>query len=89
MRAVISVTGKDNMGIIAKVSSLCAQHGANILDVSQTILEEYFVMIMLTDISKLDVGFTRFADVLDALAEENNLKIHAMHEDIFDSMHRV
>ena len=77
------------MGIIARVSALCAEYGANIIDVSQTVLEEYFAMIMLTDISRLSVEFAQFADILDAMADDNNLRIHTMHEDIFNSMHRI
>ena len=89
MRAVISVTGKDNVGIIAKVAALCAAHDANILDISQTVLGEYFAMIMLVDISQLNVKLTQFADILDGAADLNGLKIHIMHEDIFNSMHRI
>ena len=89
MKAVITVTGKDNVGIIAKVSALCSECGANILDISQTVLEEYFAMIMLADLGGLRMEFDAFADRLDALAAENRLKIHAMHEDIFNSMHRI
>ena len=89
MKAVITVTGKDNVGIIAKVSAFCSKYGANILDISQTVLQDYFAMIMLVDVNKLTVGFTSIADELDGLGNENNLKIHTMHEDIFNSMHKI
>lgn len=88
-KAVISVTGKDNVGIIAKVSALCAEYGANIIDISQTVLKEYFAMIMIVEIDQLNVPFTEFVDGVAALGKENGLEIHAMHEDIFDSMHKI
>lgn len=89
MKAVITVTGKDSMGIIAAVSALCTDRGANIIDISQTVMQEYFAMIMLVNLERLDVPFGVFADELDKLADANGLKIHAMHEDVFDSMHRI
>ena len=88
-KAVISVTGKDNVGIIAKVSNKCAYYGANIIDISQTVLDEYFAMIMIVEIHELNVPFTEFVDAVSALGKENGLEIHAMHEDIFDSMHKI
>lgn len=88
-KAVISVTGKDNVGIIAKVSNLCAELGANIIDISQTVLKEYFAMIMIVEIDSLTVPFTEFVDNVAALGKANGLEIHAMHEDIFDSMHKI
>ena len=89
MKAVISVTGKDNIGIIAKVASECSLYDANIQDISQTVLSEYFAMIMLVDISKLSIGFGDFVDKLRALGDDNGLVISVMHEDIFNSMHRI
>lgn len=89
MKAVITVTGKDSMGIIAAVSALCTDCGANIIDISQTVMQEYFAMIMLVDLEKMDVPFGAFSDELDRLASANGLKIHAMHEDVFNSMHRI
>ena len=88
-KAVISVTGKDNVGIIAKVSNKCADYGANIIDISQTVLDEYFAMIMIVEIHELNVPFTEFVDEVSALGKEIGLEIHAMHEDIFDSMHKI
>ena len=87
MRAVITVIGKDVVGILAKVSAACADANANILEVTQSILQEYFAMVMLIDISKMNCE-------LDALKERmrNNvpgMTIHVMHEDIFNSMHRI
>ena len=88
-KAVLSVTGKDNVGIIANVSALCAKYGANIIDISQTVLKEYFAMIMIVEIDALTVPFTEFADIAGAYGKEVGLEIHAMHEDIFDSMHKI
>ena len=89
MKAVITVTGKDTVGIIAQVATVCAEHHANILDITQSVLSEYFAMIMLTDITSLDIGFADFADVLAKLGEGKGLMIHAMHEDIFNTMHHI
>lgn len=89
MKAVITVIGKDNVGIIAKVSAFCSEYGANILDITQTVLQDYFAMIMLVDVRELSVEFGKFLDGLDELGQANNLKIHTMHEDIFNSMHKI
>ena len=89
MKAVITVTGKDGVGIVAKVSTECAKYGINIIDISQSVLQEYFAMIMIADIDSLNVGFTDFSDHLKAMGRECNLEIQAMHEDIFNSMHKI
>ena len=89
MKAVISVTGKDNVGIIAGVSAYCADRGANIIDITQSVLQEYFAMIVLTEIDKLTVPFSDFVDGLSAFGKERGLEIHTMHEDIFNTMHHI
>lgn len=89
MKAVICVTGKDNVGIIAAVSAYCAEKGANILDITQSVLQEYFAMIMLAQINELNIPFARFVDELKALGEEKGLVISTMHEDIFNTMHHI
>ena len=89
MKAVITVVGKDPVGIIAKVSGVCAEFGVNILDISQTVLSEYFTMIMVGDIDHITIPFTQFVDEMAALGRAHALEIHAMHEDIFNSMHRI
>lgn len=89
MNAVISVVGRDSVGIIAKVSAECAKFSVNILDISQTVLNGYFTMIMITDIDTISVPFTEFVDKMSELGRQNNLEIHAMHEDIFNSMHKI
>ncbi len=89
MRAVITVVGKDTVGILAKVSNFCADNDVNVVDVSQTILQDMFCMIMLVDTDKMELPFTEFSDKLKAYGESHSLKIHVMHEDIFNSMHRI
>ena len=89
MRAVISVTGCDAVGIIAKVSGVCAEYGVNIVDISQTVLQEYFSMIMLVEIDRITIPFVQFVDRMSALGKENHLDVHTMHEDIFNAMHRI
>ncbi len=89
MKAVITVIGKDSVGIIAAVSGECAKFGGNIVDISQSVMREYFAMIMLVEISDLTVPFSVFAETMKKLGEGKGLDIHAMHEDIFNSMHRI
>ena len=89
MKAVVTVIGKDSKGIIAAVSGECAKLGGNIVDISQSVMREYFAMIMLVEIEGLSVPFSSFADSMKKLGEEKGLEIHAMHEDIFNSMHRI
>ena len=89
MKAIISVIGKDTFGILAKVSAECSNHNINVLEVTQSILQDMFAMIMMVDIDKCDVPFTKLAEELTAIGDEMGLSIHAMHEDIFNSMHRI
>lgn len=89
MRAFITVIGKDTVGILAKVSQKCAGAGVNITEVTQSVLQDMFAMIMLVDIEKSTVPLDRLSDDLEQLGQEMGLKIHVMHEDIFNSMHRI
>ncbi|WP_139906011.1 ACT domain-containing protein [Clostridium thermarum] len=89
MRAVITVIGKDKKGIIAGVSSELANCGVNILDISQTILQEYFTMIMLVDLSDMSVNFDELNEKLELKSKELGVSIKAQHEDIFNSMHEI
>lgn len=89
MRAVITVLGKDNVGILAKVSSVCAEAGANIIEVTQSVLQEMFAMIMFVEIGSIKIPYSELADKLTALGEELGLKVHVMHEDIFNTMHHI
>ncbi|MBQ6570313.1 MAG: ACT domain-containing protein [Clostridia bacterium] len=89
MRAVITVIGKDMVGILYKVSQICADENVNITEVTQSILQDMFAMIMLVDISECTAEFSELSDKLSALGQELGLSIHVMHEDIFNAMHRI
>lgn len=89
MKAVVTVTGKDKVGIIAMASAECAKHGANILDISQSVLKEYFAMIMLIEIDGLKTDFKVFAESMENAGKGCGVDIRVMHEDIFNSMHRI
>lgn len=89
MNAVISVIGKDCVGILAYVSDECAKGNANILDVSQSVLKDYFAMIMVVNIDFLNVDFTKFVGTIEENGKKKGLEIHVMHEDIFNAMHKI
>lgn len=89
MRAVVTVIGKDTVGILAKVSTVCANFNANVLEVTQSVMQEMFAMIMFVDISSLNADFSELSDSLNELGKDIGLHIHTMHEDIFNSMHRI
>ncbi len=89
IKAVLTVIGRDSIGIIARVSGECAKRGANIVDISQSVLKEYFAMIMLVDIDNLKMPFSAFVDEMAKLGAQSNLEIRTMHEDIFNSMHKI
>ena len=89
MKAVITVVGKDMVGILAGVSSICAGHGVNITEVTQSILDEMFCMIMMADVSVCNIPFSDFSDELSDYGKKKGLSIHVMNEDIFNSMHRI
>ncbi|MBR4723837.1 MAG: ACT domain-containing protein [Clostridia bacterium] len=87
MRAVITVIGKDKVGIIARVSALLSENGINILDISQTIMQDMFTMIMLVDMQEKKVS--DISDGIKKIEEDMELSIHIQNEDIFNLMHRV
>ena len=89
MRAVVTVTGKDKKGIIAKVSAFLAEKGVNIEDISQTILDEYFAMIMIADMSEAKADFAEIAKECAELGKQIGMSIYLQHEDIFNAMHSV
>ncbi len=89
MKAVLTVVGKDAVGILAKVSTECAKYNVNILDVSQSILQDMFCMIMIGDVDKLNIPFGDFSDAMSRMGEEIGMDVHVMHEDLFNSMHRI
>lgn len=89
MKAVITVIGKDSVGIIATVSTECAKYGVNIVDITQSVLKDYFAMIMLVEIDNMNATLLSFQKELEKLGQEKNLDIRVMHEDIFNTMHRI
>ncbi len=89
MQAVISVVGRDKVGILKDVATKCADHNVNVIDVSQTVLRDMFTMIMLVDISEIDIKFGNFSAEMEDYGKQIGMEIRAMHEDIFNSMHRI
>lgn len=89
MKAVITVIGTDKIGIIASISAILAEAGINILDISQTIMDDLFTMIMLVDIRASKKPFAQLQKALDEAGSTLGLSIRIQHEDIFNSMHRI
>ncbi len=89
MRAIITVVGSDTVGIISGISKILAENNVNIMDISQSILQDLFAMVMLVDISKSSKPFAELASVITDAGNQMNVKVHVMHEDIFTSMHRI
>lgn len=88
-KAIITVVGKDTVGIIAKVCTYLADHKINILDISQTIVQGYFNMMMIVDITGLEGDFGQTAKELEVLGEEIGVKVKIQREEIFTKMHRI
>ena len=88
-RVVVTVVGKDKVGIIAGVTNILARENVNILDISQTILQDFFTMIMLVDIAYSKSDFSTLKEKLDIQGKEIGVRISAQHEDIFSYMHRI
>ena len=88
-KVIITVVGKDTVGIIAKVCTYLAENKINILDISQTIVSGYFNMMMITDMDNASVDFEKTVEDLDALGDGIGVKIKAQKEEIFESMHRL
>ena len=89
MKAIITIVGNDTVGVLAKASGICAKYNANIIDVSQTVMGEYFSMVMMADIAKLSCEFAQFSDEMKNEIAAMGLVAHVMHEDIFNAMHRI
>lgn len=89
MKAIITVVGKDTVGILAKVSTACADSNVNIIEVTQSVLQDMFAMTMMVEIDKSTIGLDALRKKLEKVGEETNTKIHVMHEDIFNSMHKI
>ena len=89
MKAVITVIGHDKVGIIARVSALLSESNVNILDITQTIMQDIFTMVMITDVANVNINFTDLVDKLADLGKDMGLEIRCQHEDIFNSMHKI
>lgn len=89
MNAIVTVIGKDRVGIIADVCALLAKNQVNVLDISQTVMQEYFTMIMMVDVSRSELTFSELVKLLEEEGKGLNLSIRAMREDIFNAMHRI
>ncbi|MCR4441159.1 MAG: ACT domain-containing protein [Peptococcaceae bacterium] len=88
-RAIITVVGRDKVGIIAGVTSALSEQNVNILDISQTIMQNFFTMIMVVDLAKATVSLQELQRILAEKGEEIGVQINAQHEDIFKFMHRI
>jgi len=89
MRAIVTVIGKDRVGIIAEVCALLSGENVNVLDISQTVLQEYFTMIMLVDAAGATVPFADLSTRLEEEGKDRELSIRIQREDIFNAMHRI
>ena len=89
MKAVISVIGKAAVGILAKVSGICAEYNANVTEVTQSVLQDVFAMVMLVDITKLTIPLSQLSDTMSEMGKQMGLSIYVMHEDIFNTMHHI
>jgi ACT domain-containing protein len=89
MRAVLTVIGKDRTGIIYRVSEILAQNEVNIEDISQTIMNDFFTMIMLVDLSKMTIHFNELKSSLEQCGEDIGMSIRIQHEDLFNAMHTI
>ncbi len=89
MRIVLTIVGKDRVGIIAKVSNLLAKHGVNILNINQNILEGFFNMVLIADMAAADVSLKELKEMATAIGNEIGVDIRVQHEEIFTAMHRI
>ena len=89
MKAIVTVIGRDQVGITAAVCSLLAQHQINILDISQTVLQEYFTMVMLVDLTASTSSIGALSAVLEEAGKAQGLSIRIQREDIFNAMHTI
>ena len=89
MKAILSVFAKDAKGIIAYITAYLAEQNINILDISQTLMQEYFTMIMLVDLTDCPLAFDQLAAAVKAKGEERGLAVNIQRQDIFDAMHKI
>lgn len=89
MKAIITVMGKDQVGILAKISTICANYNSNVIEVNQNIINTMFNMIMVVDIDNIKSSLKEFKEEMENVGKKLGMKIHVMHEDIFNSMHKI
>ena len=89
MKAIVTVLGRDRVGIIASVCALLSEYNINILDISQTLMQGYFTMIMLVDLAECEMPFDMRSQQLRSGGEARGLAVHVQRQDIFDAMHRI
>ena len=89
MKAVVTVVGKDRVGIIAGVCNRLAEHNVNVLDITQSVMQGYFTMMMITDVSACSLPLAEFVDAMSEAGKEMGLSIRVQREDIFEAMHRI
>lgn len=89
MKAIVTIIGKDTVGIISKISTVLANEKVNILDINQTVMREYFTMIMLVDLDKMDLEFNRLQVKLSETGKDIGMTVRIQHEDIFNTMHEL
>lgn len=89
MNAIVAVIGRDQVGILAKISMVCAKYNANVTEVNQTVMRDYFAMLMMAEIDDLNCPFAEFSANVSTAGEAMGMTVHVMHEDIFTAMHRI
>ena len=89
MKTIVTVVGKDRVGIIAGVCTALANFNVNVLDISQTVMQGYFTMMMATDVSKSSIPFARLVSELESVGKDMGLSIRIQREDVFEAMHRI
>lgn len=89
MKAVVTVVGKDRVGIIAGVCNHLAKYNVNVLDISQTVMQGYFTMMMVTEVGECSLPIAELCEKMDAAGHEMGVSIRVQREDIFDAMHRI
>ena len=89
MKAIVTVIGKDRVGIIAKVSGILAENLVNIMDISQTILQDYFAMIMLVDLTDMKLSFSDLSKKLEEKGKASGVQVKIQREEVFKAMHQV
>ena len=89
MRAIVTVIGKDQVGIIATVCNVLSKHNVNVLDISQTVMQGYFTMMMVVEVSAATLPLAELVELMEEMGKERGLSIRLQREDIFEAMHRI